>query len=92
MKVTVSNQNDEKERVNLPEPHFETHKSGEQDFTGIWITALYSGPRTGRKFAEIYSIWEHSQGVNYYELSEADYLAYCAKVRCEPVNSEATEA
>ena len=90
-KVTVTNLNGEKERVNLPEPHFDTHKSGEEDFTGIWITALYSGPKTGRKFAEIYSIWEHSQGEIYDELTESDYLKYCAKVGCEPIDATATD-
>ena len=90
-KVTLTNLYHEKERVNLPAPHFDTHRAGQEDFTGIWITALYAGPKTGRKFAQVWSIWEHNQGEIYEELDEADYLKYCAKVGCEPENITATE-
>lgn len=94
---TVLNLDGEYERVTLPAPHFTFPATGAEHFTGVWITALYSGPRTGRKFARTWSIWQSRnghgvRGETHRELDEAEYLEYCERVGCEPVNVAATEA
>lgn len=94
---TIINLHGDCERVSLPAPHFTTHTHGPENLTtGIWITDLYSGPRTGRKFARTWSIWQKRdggiEGETYRELDEIDYLHYCTVVGCEPVNVPVTEA
>lgn len=86
---TITNAFGEKERVSLPAPHYTAEARGQSDFTGIWITALYSGPKTGRRFARTDSIWENRQtggmvGTRIHELEESQYLDYCERVGCEP--------
>lgn len=94
--ATITNLFGDNERVSLPAPHYRGKASGQQDFTGIWITGLYSGPRTGRRFVETYSIWQSSRGgttgTSIRELSESDYLDYCQRVGCEPMHVEASAA
>lgn len=95
---TITNLNGDSERVSLPAPHFTASPRGRENLsTGIWLTGLYSGPRTGRKFARTYSIWQSKTGYGvigetYCELTEAEYLHYCNVVGCEPVNVAVTEA
>ncbi len=97
-KETITDLHGEKERVSLPEPHwsnYTTHQSYTEHMTGIWIEALYAGPRTGRKFAQVYSAWGDGRGYTtgdvYEELDQPTYLKYCALVNCDPVNVEAVE-
>lgn len=95
MTVTATNLSGERERISLPAPHYQTERRGQQDFTGIWILALYSGPRTGRRFALTYSQWDNGKsqcvGDQYNELSEDEYLDYCERVDCEPKHVPATQ-
>ena len=90
MTTTILNLSGKLERVSLPTPHYSASASGEAEFTGVWITGLYSGPRTGRRFAETYSIWDNGRGghtgASVHELDESEYLRYCDIVRCEPVH------
>lgn len=91
-RVTITNLAGENERVTLPQPHFSdaaTNSSGYNNAgTGVWITALYAGPRTGRKFIRTNSIWDRGDGCNvgttYRELDESEYLGACKRVGCEP--------
>lgn len=84
MVVTISNLSGEKERVSLPKPFFETKAQGQSDFTGVWITGLYYGKKTGRMFAETQSNWLDNKGycigTTYSELDRSDFLHYCQKV------------
>ena len=95
---TITNLAGDCERVSLPAPHFTHDTHGQENLsTGVWITGLYSGPRTGRKFVRTYSIWQSRNGYGvrgetYRELDESEYLEHCAIVDCEPVNVSATEA
>lgn len=92
--ATIINLQGERERVTLPTPHFldGSHNSNAYNNTGtgVWVTALYSGPRTGRKFVRTYSIWLRGNdsgrtvGTTYRELDESDYLRLCERVGCEP--------
>ena len=96
---TITNLDGDHERVSLPAPHFVAEARGRENLsTGLWLTALFSGPRTGRKFARTYSIWQKRDGrggvvgETYRELDEAEYLHYCNIVGCEPVNVAVAEA
>ena len=92
--ATISNLYGDTERVSLPQAHYAAAARGQQDFTGVWITGLYSGPRTGRRFAETYSIWQNSRGgttgTSIRELDESEYLDYCRRVGTEPAHVAAT--
>ena len=96
-RVTITNLHGENERVAMPAPHYTAEARGQEDYTGVWITGLYSGSRTGRKFIRTHSIWERSPGdgrnvgTTYRELSESDYLSSCARVGCEPEHVAPTE-
>jgi len=98
-RVTITNLAGDSERVALPQPHFvepSTNSSGYNNTsTGVWITALYSGPKTGRRFIRTHSIWDRGNGMTvgttYRELDESAYLAACERVRCEPVHVSATD-
>ena len=95
---TITNLDGESERVSLPTPHFTHHTHGQENLsTGVWLTGLYSGPRSGRKFARTWSIWQKRVGYGvvgetYFELGEAEYLHYCNVVGTEPINVAVTEA
>jgi hypothetical protein len=93
---TITTLSGDKERVSLPKPHYTAAARGQQDFTGVWITGLYSGPRTGRRFAETYSIWENQRGgcagTSVRELDDSEYLDYCRRAGTEPVGVVATAA
>ena len=94
---TITKLNGDHERVSLPIPHYTAPARGEQLCTGVWITGLYSGPRTGRKFVRTYSIWQRRNGhgvvgETLQELNAAEYLHYCNLVGVEPVNVSATTA
>lgn len=94
--ATVETIHGERERVSLPEPHFLGEYSRREHLTGTTIQALYAGPRTGRKFARIYSIWDNGNhgivGRVHQELTESEYLHYCELVGCEPVHVEPVAA
>lgn len=96
MTKTIQNLFGEYERGTLPNPHYSAEATGPEDYTGTWITGLYSGPRTGRKFVRTYSIWDNGRGscigTNYSELDESEYLDKCDRVGCEPEHVEATLA
>lgn len=76
------------QRVTLPAPFYEASASGPEDWTGVWITALYYGPRSGRMFSRTYSIWDDGHGRNvgtrYREIDRSDFLHYCDLVGVEP--------
>jgi hypothetical protein len=85
MKATVYDYDGTK-RVTLPEPFYESSASGPEDYTGVWITALYYGPRSGRAFKRTYSIWEiggRVTGERYEEISLADLLRVADHVGAE---------
>ncbi len=92
MNKTITNLHGDRERVSLPTPQWE----GQVEIaTGLELIKLWSGPGTGRKFAETYSYWQNRRtqchtGQQYTELTESDYLHYCEQVRCEPSHVEAT--
>ncbi len=91
--VTLVNLAGDSERVALPSPHYEVPpRTFAHDYGGgVCITALYSGPRTRRRFIRTESIWQKPSGVGtvgtvYSELSESDYLDACERAGCEPVH------
>ena len=92
--ATITNLRGDSERVSLPLPHYSVPADGQPEFTGVWITALYSGPRTGRRFVKTYSCWiardGRCAGTTIRELDESDYLDYCERVGCEPAHVAAT--
>lgn len=97
--VTLTNAHGDTERVTLPRPHYENPKARRsEDATGIWWTALYVGPRTGRMFLRSESIWDDGHGrcggTQYQELARDEYLNYCARIGVDPVGPAAnsTEA
>jgi hypothetical protein len=90
MKRTVELLSGETRRVALPEPHW----SGRvESSAGVFITGLFAGPRTGRRFLETYSQWDdgtgrgYGIGERYSELDETDYLKLCARVGTEPIDA-----
>jgi hypothetical protein len=97
-RVTVTNLRGDSERVTLPHPHYESPAAGQETWTGVWITGLYAGPRTGRKFVRTESIWQRSHndsrcvGTTYRELDQAEYLDLCERVDCEPQHVSVTSA
>jgi hypothetical protein len=56
------NGNNRAERVTLPAPFYKAGVNGQEDYTGVWVTGLYYGPRSGRCFVEDYSIWDDGHG------------------------------
>jgi hypothetical protein len=93
--VTITSLTGDSERVTLPRPHYENPKGHRsEDTTGTWWEALYVGPRTGRMFVRMYSIWDDGNGrcvgTTYSELSMADYLWFCERIGCSPVGQAAT--
>lgn len=95
-RVTITNLNGEHERVTLPAPHYESRACGQSNGgTGVWITALYAGPRTGRKFVRSHSMWDRGDGctvgTTYREIDESQYLAYCERVGCDPEHVDSVE-
>ena len=76
------------ERVTLPHPFYESSATGQEDYTGVWITGLYIGPRTKRMFVRTHSIWDDGHGRNvgttYQEIDRSQMLEYCLKVGVEP--------
>ena len=95
--VTAINLQGDHERVTLPQPHYWKQARGQEDYGGVWITGIYSGPRSGRRFVETESIWDDGRhigicvGTTFKEVSESEYLTACERVRCEPENVKATE-
>ena len=83
------------ERVKLPAPHWEDANPGHEINTGLYVEALYKGPRSGRMFARMYSKWQTPQGgivgQHYVELLQSQYLHYCEQVGCDPQQVEPTE-
>lgn len=93
-KVTIQDLNANNERVSLPAPLW----TGRVQYSvGLYVTAIYRGPRSGRMFAEFYSFWERRDGsgrVEGHTIREIDadeYLHYCRLADVEPVGAEATE-
>ncbi len=92
--VTIENIRGECDRVTLPLPHYDNPKSGRsEDTTGVWYTALYVGPRTGRMFLRSESIWDDGHGrcvgTRYRELRRDEYLDYCRRIGVEPIGPAA---
>lgn len=83
MSTTVSNLRGDNESVSLPHPIYDTEHHGEANRlrNGVWITALYRGPRTGRMFARLHSIWDRGDGcqVGPYtvEVDRETFVCYC---------------
>lgn len=78
--------NNQTVRVTLPAPHYDAHPSQfeNQIRTGEFVTQLYAGPRSGRKFAYIVTQWQGAES-GIWEISESEYLSYCELVGVEPV-------
>lgn len=99
MKKTVLNLRGELEYISLPKPHWQCCESGRrcgrEDFTGVWITGLFVGPRTGRRIARIYSIWDAGNGQiageTFSEIDQDTYLRYCRLVGVTPEHLDAAE-
>jgi len=92
--VTIQNLRRDSERVTLPRPHYENPKARRsEDSTGVWYTALYVGPRTGRMFLRCESIWDRGDGgcvgTTYRELARDEYLDYCNRIGVEPIGAAA---
>jgi hypothetical protein len=94
---TIINLSGEHERVTLPQPEYSASKSGQEDFgTGVWLTGIWRGPRTGRMFVRTYSIWASSRndgsnvGSRTIEVDESGYLRACDVAGIEP-RTEAVE-
>ena len=87
--VTITNLQGEAERVTLPRPQMECEVSGPEDWTGIWLTGLYVGPRSGRIVRRVYSIWQASDGgvtgKVYDEIDHETYLRMCKIAGVEPI-------
>ncbi len=95
MRAIIRNLSEDREYINLPAPHYEADTAGEPEYSGVWITALYVGPKSKRKFIKTHSIWQDGQssniiGTRIRELSESEYLDMCDKVDCAPI-LEATQ-
>jgi hypothetical protein len=90
--VTINNLRGECERVSLPIPFWGEHDAqphGREDSTGVWLLALYYGPKTHRAFIQSYSIWQRGnsgqcEGTQYRELTISELLHYCERVGCQP--------
>ena len=87
-RVTITNLDGESERVTLPAPFWSHPVSGPAHSTGVWITALYLGPRTGRMFRRSHSAWDRGDGAQigttYRELTLPEFLTCCDRVGVEP--------
>ena len=88
MKVIATNLSGLYEYVLLPKALYSCRASGQDDFTGIWITGLYRGSRTGRMFVETHSIWAKCGsngivGTTFKEVDESTFLFYCSKVNLD---------
>lgn len=95
-RVTITNLDGEAERVTLPAPFWSGSASGPAHSTGVWITALYLGPRTGRMFRRSHSIWDRGDGATvgttYRELTLPEMLACCDRIGADvPDAIEASE-
>ena len=99
MNVTITNNMGDRERVSLPsvaEYDDECTRGRTENWTGCWITGLWTGPRSGRHIGRSYSIWGDRQGIGiigttYRELDESEYLEWCAQLGIEPQKVEVTE-
>lgn len=88
---TIINLSGERERVVLPKPEYTADKSGLLDFgTGVWLTGIWRGARTGRMFIRTYSMWESPKkdgscvGDRVIEVSKSEYLRACGVASIEP--------
>ena len=94
MNTTITNLNGDNERVTLPEAHW---KGKENDGTGVWITGLYYGPRSGRIFIKTHSIWDDGRhmginvGTRVREVERCEFLRACERTGATvPEQLEAT--
>lgn len=85
-RVTIDNLRGLAERVTLPAPLWEGRRNTS---TGVYLTAIYRGPRTGRMFARYLSQWDGSVGTTYAEISADEYLHVCRLVDVEPAGVDA---
>ncbi len=87
-RVTIINLDGEAERVTLPAPFWHGSATGPAHSTGVWITGLYLGPRTGRMFRRSRSIWDRGDGATvgttYRELTGSEFLTCCELVGVDP--------
>jgi hypothetical protein len=106
---TIVNLAGEHERVSLPTAHWHHPEMitasvykilpslYREHFCGIWITALYAGPRSNRKFVRVYSTYESKTkpgtivGDTYRELNNTEYLRYCDRLNILPLHCECLE-
>ena len=94
MNTTITNLNGDAERVTLPVAHW---SGRERAGTGVWITGLYHGPRSGRVFIRTHSIWDDGRhmGINVgervCEVECSEFLLACERTGATvPEQLEAT--
>jgi len=79
-------------RVSLPAPHWTGRV---ETSSGIRLLALFSGVRSGRRFALSHSAWMRKDGSQegevYCELDDNGYLELCCRVGTEPVAVQEVE-
>jgi hypothetical protein len=79
------------ERVTLPEPFYSAKAQGQEDYTGVCVTGLYYGPRSGRCFVETYSVWDDGtgrcQGDSISEVELSELLKIAKHVRADVPDS-----
>jgi len=71
--------------LSLPAPMWEGR---EELNTGVWLTGLYCGKRTGRMVARFYSQWvDHKgriTGESFSRIHLSDWVTYCDLVGIDP--------
>lgn len=87
MKVTIENDQGEEIRATLPPAIWEGRK---EITTGVQLTGLYYGPKSGRKIARYYSQWDNGHNVcvgdYFYEFlahNSEDWILVCDKVEID---------
>lgn len=91
--TTVTNLAGDTERVSLPRALEDS--TCKRYSTGIELSAIYRGPRTGRMFAEFYSIWDNGRGecrgTYVREITTPEFIEMCDRCGIEPVGAEHSE-
>lgn len=98
MDVTITNLDGFSERVRLPNAseYVADDAHYREEWTGVVVTGIWTGPRSGRRFLRTHSIWQNRKthgivGTVYEEVDEERYLSLCDKVGIEPTNVTPTE-
>ncbi len=89
MKHTIWNLDGQREYVSLPNPLWE----GRVEIgTGVFLTRLYRGSRTGRMVEKTVSQWQGSPPCSYTEIGREDFAGRCEFVGIDiPAAIEAKE-